>query len=238
MMVYMIATFINALAIILGSSIGLILRGKIHDHYEDVIFTALGLFTMVLGITMAQNECSGLYMVLSLVIGGLLGTWWKLEDRILVLGDIMRKCLPGRMGDKNFAMGFLDASVLFCVGAMTIVGAFKAGIEKDYQILLLKSVMDGFAAILMASVLGWGVMFSSISIIFTQGALTILAGWIAPYVHTEIINSVSAVGGVLILMIGFNLLKIKKIRTANFVPALILILAFSLADPWISVFQG
>ena len=115
-MVNMIATFINALAIIIGSSVGLALRGKIHDHYEDVIFTALGLFTLVLGISMAQGDCNGLYMVLSLVLGGLLGTWWKLEDRILLLGDLLRARLPERMGDKNFAMGFLDASVLFCVG--------------------------------------------------------------------------------------------------------------------------
>ncbi len=234
----MIATFINALTIILGSAIGLGLRGKIHDHYEDVIFTALGLFTLVLGLTMAQGECNALYMVFSLVLGGILGTWWKLEDRILSLGDIVRKLLPRRIGDNTFAAGFLDASVLFCVGAMTIVGAFQAGIDHDYQTLLVKSVLDGFAAILMASVLGWGVMFSALTIIVTQGSLTLLAVWIAPYVHDEIIEAVAVVGGVLIMMIGLNLLKIKKIRTANFIPALILILLFSYADPWLQVFRS
>lgn len=230
----MIATFINALAIILGSSIGLALRGKIHDHYKDVVFTALGLFTLLLGLNMAQSDCNGLYMVFSLVLGGLLGTWWKLEDRILSLGHFVRKFLPAHIGDKGFAAGFLDASVLFCVGAMTIVGAFKAGIEHDYQILLLKSVMDGFAAILMASVLGWGVLFSSITILVTQGSLTLLAVWVEPYIHEEIITMVSAVGGVLIMMIALNLLNIKKIKTANFIPALILIAVFAFADPWLS----
>ncbi len=234
----MIATIINALTIILGSSIGLALRGKIHDHYEDVIFTALGLFTLLLGIDMAQSECNALYMVFSLVLGGILGTWLKLEDRILVLGDLLKRKLPARMGDSTFAAGFLDASVLFCVGAMTIVGSFQAGIDHDYQTLLVKSVMDGFAAILLASVLGWGVLFSAVTILITQGSLTLLAVWVAPYVDEGMINGVSAVGGVLIMMIGLNLLKIKKIRTANFIPALILILLFVLAEPWISLFRG
>ena len=177
-------------------------------------------------------------MIFSLVLGGILGTWWKLEDRILVLGDFMKRKLPDRMGDSTFAAGFLDASVLFCVGAMTIVGSFQAGIEKDYQTILVKSVMDGFASILLASVLGWGVLFSSITILITQGSLTLLAVWVAPYVDDGMINAVSAVGGVLIMMIGVNLLKIKKIRTANFIPALILIILFVLAKPWISLFQG
>ena len=233
----MIVTIVNALTIILGSSIGLVLRGKIHDHYEDVVFTALGLFSLLMGIGMAQSACNSLYMIFSLVLGGILGTWWKLEDRILKAGDLLKAKLPARMGDGTFATGFLDASVLFCVGAMTIVGSFQAGIEKDYQTLLIKSVMDGFSSILLASVLGWGVMFAAITILLTQGSLTLLAARVAPYVGEDVINAVSAVGGVLIMMIGLNLLKIKKIRTANFIPALILILVFVFADPWLSVFR-
>jgi len=234
----MIAVLINALAVFFGASAGLFLKGKIHDHYEDVVYTAIGLFTLVLGVTMAQGDCNALYMVLSLVLGGLLGTWWKLEDRILKIGHWIRGKLPSRVGDKDFAVGFLDASVLFCVGAMTIVGSFKAGIEKDYQLILIKSVMDGCVSVLLAAVLGWGVLFSSVSVLVVQGALTLLAELIAPYVQMDIINAVSAVGGVLILMIGLNLMKLKKIRTANFIPSLFLVLFFSLADPWLSVITG
>jgi len=234
----MIATIINAFAVLIGSLIGLILKGKIHDKYEKTVFTALGIFIVVLGISMALKPCNSLYMVFSLVIGGLLGTWMQIEDRILNVGTWMKNKLPGPMREGQFAMGFLDASVLFCVGAMTILGSFKAGIEKDYQLLLLKSVMDGSIAILLASVMGWGVAFSMLSILIIQGSLTLMAGILAPFVEQAMIDAVSAVGGLLIVMIGINLLKLKKIPIANFIPAVVLILLFQLADPWLSRFTG
>jgi len=234
----MIATVINALAVLIGSLLGLILKGKIHDKYEQTVFNALGIFTLVLGIGMAQEPCNALYMVFALVLGGLLGTWIRIEDRVLSLGEWMKSKLPGSMGEGQFAMGFLDASVLFCVGAMTIVGSFKAGIDKDYQLLLLKSVMDGSVSVLLAAVLGWGVAFSAVSVLLVQGILTVLSGVVAPYVDQSMIDAVSAVGGLLVIMIGINLLKLKKIRTANFMPALILIILFQLADPWLHGFTG
>ncbi|MBI9017729.1 MAG: DUF554 domain-containing protein [Phycisphaerae bacterium] len=232
----MIATIINALAVLIGSFIGLFLKGKIHDKYETTVFNALGIFTLFIGISMAQNECNPLYMVLSLVIGGLLGTYLKIEDRILGFGGWMKTKLPGSMGQGQFAEGFLDATVLFCVGAMTIVGSFKAGIDKDYQLLYLKSVMDGSVAILLTAVMGWGVAFSAVSILIIQGALTLASGTVSPYVDQPMIDAVSAVGGLLIIMIGINLLKLKKIQTANFTPALILIILFQLANPWLARF--
>ncbi len=234
----MIATVINALAILLGALFGILLKGRIHDKYEQAVFSALGCFTLVLGITMAQEPCNPLYMVFSLVLGGLLGTALGLEDLVLNLGEWLKVRLPGRMGEGPFAMGFLDASVLFCVGAMTIVGAFQAGIDHDYQLLLLKSVMDGSVAVLLAAVMGWGVAFSALSILITQGSLTLLAELIAPWVQESMIQAVSAVGGILIIMIGINLLKLKKIRTANFIPSLVLIILFQAADPWLSRFTG
>jgi uncharacterized membrane protein YqgA involved in biofilm formation len=234
----MIATVINALAILFGALVGLALKGKIHDRYERNVFTALGIFTLVLGISMSQETCNALYMVFSLVLGGLLGTWLRLEDRILTLGHWMKNRLPSALGEGQFAMGFLDASVLFCVGAMVIVGSFKAGIEKDYQLLLLKSVMDGSIAILLAAVLGWGVAFSAFSVLIVQGGLTLLSTVVAPYADQAMIDAVSAVGGLLIMMIGINLLKLKEIKTANFIPAIVLIILFQLADPWLSRVTG
>jgi uncharacterized membrane protein YqgA involved in biofilm formation len=135
-------------------------------------------------------------------------------------------------------MGFLDATVLFCVGAMTIVGSFKAGIEKDYQLLFLKSVMDGSVSVLLAAVMGFGVAFSAVSILIIQGTLTIMSRVVAPYADQAMIDAVSAVGGVLIIMIGINLLGLKKIKTANFTPAIVLIVLFQLAAPWLSRFAG
>jgi uncharacterized membrane protein YqgA involved in biofilm formation len=234
----MIATIVNALAVLIGSSLGLVLRGRVHDQYEDTVFTALGIFTLVLGISMAQEPCNALYMVFSLVLGGLLGTWMRIEDRILSFGQWMKNRLPRSMGQGQFAMGFLDATVLFCVGAMTIVGSFKAGIEKDYQLLLLKSVMDGSISVLLAAVMGWGVAFSAVSILIVQGSLTLLSHVVASAADQAMIDAVSAVGGLLIVMIGINLLKLKKIKTANFTPAIILIVLFQLANPWLSRFTG
>jgi uncharacterized membrane protein YqgA involved in biofilm formation len=235
---FMIATIINALAVLFGSLVGLALKGRIHDQYEKTVFTALGIFTLVLGISMAQEPCNPLYMVFSLVLGGLLGTWMRIEARILSFGEWMKNKLPGSMGRGQFSMGFLDATVLFCVGAMTIFGSFKAGIEKDYQLLLLKSVMDGSVSIPLAAVMGWGVAFSALSILIVQGSLTLMSSVVAPYVEQAMIDAVSAVGGLLIIMIGINLLELKKIKTANFTPALVLIILFQLAAPWLSRFTG
>jgi uncharacterized membrane protein YqgA involved in biofilm formation len=234
----MIATVINALAVLIGSLVGLFLKGKIHDQYEKTVFTALGIFTLVLGFSMAQEPCNALYMVFSLVLGGLLGTWMRIEDRILSFGEWMKNKLPGSMGEGQFSMGFLDATVLFCVGAMTIVGSFKAGIEKDYELLLLKSVMDGSVSVPLAAVMGWGVAFSAVSILIVQGALTLMSSVVAPYADQAMLDAVSAVGGLLIIMIAINLLKLKKINTANFTPALVLIILFQLITPWLSQFTG
>lgn len=235
----MIATIINALAVLIGSLVGLFFKGKINDRYEKNVFNALGIFTLVIGFSMAQEPCNALYMLFSLVLGGLLGTWMQIEGRILKLGEWMKKSLPGSMGQGQFAMGFLDATILFCVGAMTIIGSFKAGIEKDYQLLLIKSVMDGSVAILFASVMGWGgVAFSAVSILIVQGSLTLMSSAVAPYVQQSMIDAVSAVGGLLLIMIGINLLKLKKIQVGNFTPALVLIILFQIANPWLSRFTG
>jgi uncharacterized membrane protein YqgA involved in biofilm formation len=234
----MIATVINALAVLIGFLVGLSLKGKIHDQYEKTVFTALGIFTLVLGFSMAQEPCNALYMVFSLVLGGLLGTWMRIEDRILSFGEWMKHKLPGSMGEGQFSMGFLDATVLFCVGAMTIVGSFKAGIEKDYELLLLKSVMDGSVSVPLAAVMGWGVAFSAVSILIVQGTLTLMSSVVAPYADPAMVDAVSAVGGLLIIMIAINLLNLKKIKTANFTPALVLIILFQLITPWLSQFTG
>jgi len=234
----MIATVINALAVLIGSLVGVALRGKIHEKYEKTIFNALGVFILVLGISMSQKPCSGLYMVLSLVLGGVLGTLMQIEERILGFGGWIQNKLPGSMGEGQFAMGFLDATVLFCVGAMAIVGSFKAGVDKDYQLLLLKSVLDGSISIFLAAVMGWGVAFSAFSILIVQGGLTVLSGAMAAYVGQGMIDAICAVGGLLIIMIGVNLLKLKEMKTANFIPALVLMILFELADPWLSRFAG
>ena len=138
-----------------------------------------------------------------------------------------------KLSQKNFAYAFLNASVLFCVGAMAIIGSFKAGIQKDYTIIFTKSVLDGFMSIGFAASMGVGTAFSCIAILLYQGALTLLSAFISPFVTDALITELSAVGGCMIMMIGLNLLEIKKIKTANYLPSMILVVIFVLLDPYI-----
>ena len=138
-----------------------------------------------------------------------------------------------KKSDKNFAYAFLNSSVLFCVGAMAIVGSFEAGVNHNYTTIITKSILDGFMAIGFAAALGVGTAFSALAILVYQGALTLLSMWIQPYVSELLINEVSAVGGALIIMIGINLLGLKKIKTANFLPALVIEILFVVFVPMI-----
>jgi uncharacterized membrane protein YqgA involved in biofilm formation len=218
----MIATVINCLAVVLGSVIGLVLTRKISRELEDVIYTSTGFITLVIGMKMAFSSGSVLILALSVIIGGLLGYWWNVEAGVLRLGDLLkRRFARGKAGEKNFGFAFLNASVLFCAGAMTLIGSFKAGTEGDYTLLLTKSVMDGFMSILMSAAMGLGVAFSALVILVYQGALTLLGSFVKPFVSESMLNELTGVGGVLVLMIGLNLLKLKTVKTANFLPAII-----------------
>ena len=173
-------------------------------------------------------------MALSVILGGMLGTYWRIEDGIMSFGDWLQKTfIRNPNGDSTFALGFLNASVLFCVGALTIVGAIKAGAEGDYDLILMKSVLDGFMAIMFSAAMGIGVMFSIITILIYQGGLTLLGGIIGPLIGEMGLAEISGTGGILILMIGFNLLKIKEIKTGNFLPALLIVLVFTSLDPYV-----
>ena len=225
----MIATFVNMATVLAGSLLGLWLHGRIRDRYEQTVLTAVGLFTLVLGMKMALEGRSVLVILVALVLGGLAGTAMRIEDRILGVGEAIKRRLPVGGDTGTFAQGFLDSSVLFCVGPMTVVGSLQAGMMGDYAVIFTKSTMDGFMAIILAGALGAGVVFSVITILLIQGGLTLLSSLLAPLLDEAILSEVSALGGLLILMIGLNLLGLKKIRTADFTPALILIVLFAWA---------
>ena len=231
----MIATIINAAAVVAGSFIGLLLNRRIGDRIRSVLYAGIGIVTLVIGMSMALQMQRVLYLALAVVIGGILGMWWGVEDGILRLGSWLRDRFARGAGGGEFAYGFLAASVLFCVGAMTIIGSFRAGVDGDYQLLLTKSVMDGFMAILLAASMGIGVAFSALVILVYQGGLTLLAAWISPWVSDLMLSEITAVGGALILMIGINLLELRHIKTADFIPAILVVIVFVLADPWIAL---
>ena len=222
----MIATVVNALAVLLGSLLGLLLHGRIRESFKAIVFIGAGLTTIVIGVQMALAGSRIVLLALSLIIGGILGEWWRIEDGILALGGALKKTFAKKETGRDFAYGFLDASVLFCVGAMTLIGSFKAGAEGDYALILTKSVLDGFMAIVLTAALGVGVAFSAIPILVYQGGLTLAAVWLKPLVSEALLKELSGVGGALVLMIGINLLGLAKLKTANFLPSLLLIVGF------------
>ncbi len=229
----MIATIINALAIVIGSIVGLVIRRGIQDRYQKIIYSAAGFTSLAVGIQMMLKTSHILAFATALIIGGLVGTRLDIEGAILRLGEKLKTRFAGKSEGSTFAAGFLSASVLYCAGAMAIVGAFKAGTEGDYSLILTKSVLDGFMSILFAGAMGVGVAFSAIPILVYQGGLTLLSVWIKPYVSEVMLAELTGIGGVLVLMIGFGLLDIRKFKTADFLPAMIVTILLVLAFPFI-----
>lgn len=236
----MLAVFVNCLAVIIGSLLGLVVAGRMTKKMEDVIQTGAGFITLVIGMQMAfkyENIC---FLTLAVIAGGIVGTIIDLDARVLSLGKLLERLVPKRNGEgqdtelassnKNFAYAFLNSSVLFCVGAMAILGSFKAGIEKDYSIIFTKSILDGFMAISFTAAMGIGTAFSAIAIFLYQGALTLLSVAVQPYVSDVMLAELTGSGGVLICMIGINLIGLKKIKTANYLPAVVFTVLFVLLE--------
>ena len=248
----MLAVFVNCFTVIVGGLIGVLFSSKIKESLSSTVQNAAGVITLVLGLEMAFQYESIICLSISLILGGLIGTALDIDGAIYKLGQFFEKIVDrkdkknnenadlvenatvsvastNQLSKKNdFAFGFLNASVLFCVGAMSIIGSFKAGIEKDYTIIFTKSILDGFMAIVFASSMGAGAIFSFITVFVYQGALTLLSTFIAPYVNDSLLNELSACGGAMIIMIGINLLKLKEIKTANFLPGLVLVVVYNL----------
>lgn len=237
----MLAVFVNCFTVIVGGLIGVLFSSKIKESLSSTVQNAAGVITLVLGLEMAFQYESIICLSISLILGGLIGTALDIDGAIYKLGQFFEKIVDkkgktsnevvttNQLAKKNdFAFGFLNASVLFCVGAMSIIGSFKAGIEKDYTIIFTKSILDGFMAIVFASSMGAGAIFSFVTILVYQGALTLLSTFIAPFVSDMLLNELSACGGAMIIMIGINLLRLKEIKTANFLPGLILVVVYNL----------
>lgn len=249
----MLAVFVNCGAVILGSIIGLLFSKKFTEELSGMIQTACGIISVVIGLQMAFKYDSIVFLALSLIIGAIIGYALDIDGAILRLGDWLEKMTVGRakknapateqqtteLAEKqgaskhNFAYAFLNSSVLFCVGAMSIVGSFKAGVEHDYTIIFTKSILDGFMAISFTAAMGIGTMFSIFMILIYQGGLTLLSGVLQPYVTDLIMTELSACGGAIIIMIGINLLGLKKIKTANYLPSLVIELLFVIFVPMI-----
>ncbi len=217
-------TIVNTIAIIAGSLLGLLFRGGIPEKYRITIMQALSLAVILIGIKMALKTEAILLVIFSLVIGSLIGEFVKIEGRLEKLGQFFETRFSKT--DNGLAKGFVVTSLIFCVGSMAIVGALESGLSGNHQTLFAKSALDGLSSIIFASSFGIGVLFSSVSVFLYQGFITLTATFIKPFLTGEVINQMSAVGGLLITAIGINLLEIKKIKVGNMLPAIFIPLVY------------
>ena len=218
----MIGTLINTAAILVGSLAGILLRKGLPQRLRETVMQGLGLCVLIIGVMGAIKTQDMMSMIMSVVIGGLIGAMVNIEKRLDQLGLKMQKLLAGNhdTGDNSFAKGFVTASLVYCVGAMAIVGSLESGLKGDNSTLIAKSALDGISSIVFASTMGPGVAMSALAVFLYQGSISLLAQWAAPLFTEPLIAQMSAVGGLLIIGIGLNILFDKHLSVGNLLPAI------------------
>jgi len=209
----------------MGSIIGIVFRNKIREHYIATVISALALVTVVIGIISAIATKDILCVIICLALGTMIGELLRINDRIEGAGDFIKsKLLKGKLVEGRFTEGFVSACILFCVGSMTIMGSFEAGINKNYDIIFAKSALDFVSSMMFGAAMGIGVPFSALFILVFQGGLTLLAGLVSPYLSQTVVTEMSAVGGAILIGMGINMLELsdKRITVANMLPAIFL----------------
>ena len=212
-------TLVNTGAVVAGSLLGVMIGKRLPDRVKTIVMQALGLSVVLIGLQMALSGTRPLLVIGSLLLGAVTGELMDVEGRIAAVGEWLKRRVQSE--STTFVQGFVTASVLYCTGAMVIVGSIRDGTVGDPSILYVKSLLDGVASIAFASSLGSGVAFSALSVFVVQGSITLLASKLAFLQGLGVIEAVTATGGLLILGIGINILEIKQIRVGNLVPALV-----------------
>jgi len=222
-----IGTLINVAAVIGGSLLGLLIQQFFTEGLEHIVFQALGLGTILIGLKMALRLPEGymLIAIFSLLLGGIFGELIQLDDIIKGLSENL-KSISGS-SESNFSEGLITAFLLFCIGSMTIVGSLEEGLNQNRELLVVKSTLDGFSSIALSATLGIGVIFSVIPLLIFQGGLTLSAQRLNPIFDKTTTDVLSAVGGILILGISINLLKLGKVNLENLLPALLFCIVLS-----------
>ena len=223
----MTGTFINVAAVLIGGAFGLLFGARLPERVRQTVIAGLGLFVAAIGVQMAIKMKQPLIVLGGLLIGGILGEWWRIEDGLRRLGAWLEmRFTTGSSEEKSsrFIRGFLTASLVYCIGPLAILGSIQDGLTGDYSLLAIKSVLDGFASLAFASSLGVGVLFSSLVILVYQGSLSLLAAQAQAVITPAMTNEMTAVGGILLVGIAISsLLEIKPIRVGNFLPALVIV---------------
>lgn len=218
----MLGTLINVGTVAIGSLIGIGLGNQLPRKIVDIVFQALGLFTLFIGVFMGFKTGNPLILVLSLILGGVLGEVVSLEKHTESLASKFKSKKKDQAGSERFTQGLVTAFMIFCVGSLTILGCIEEGLTGKRDLLITKSIMDFFSSMALASAFGRGVLFSVVPLLIYQGALTLGAEQLEGVMSQNMQNEMVAVGGLMLMGLGLNILEIKKIRVINFLPALIL----------------
>lgn len=219
----MIGTLINVATILLGSLVGLLLRRGIPERLRNAVMQGLGLCVILIGVSGALKTADTMCVILSIVIGGLIGSAVNIEKRLDQLGQLADRKLGG---GGSFSKGFVTASLVFCVGAMAIVGALDSGLNGNHTTLIAKAALDGVSSIFFASALGPSVALSAVAVLVYQGAISLFAGALQPLLTDAIITEMGAVGGLLIVGIGLNMIYDKRLSVGNLLPAIFIPMAY------------
>lgn len=222
----MLGVFVNVGTVLLGSTIGLIFKKGISAKYTDAVMVGIGLCTLLIGIQgMADGMLEGqnvLVTIISMVLGAIAGTAINIDKKLNGAGDFLSKKFKSKASDKNsFAQGFVTASLVFCVGSMTIVGSLESGLEGNHTTIFTKSLLDLFSSMMLSASLGAGVIFSALFVFIFQGGLVLASGLLAPVLSDGAIAEITSVGALLIFALGINLTGIGKFKVANYLPAIV-----------------
>ena len=225
----MIGTIVNVAAIIVGSLAGFLVKGRLPERFQNIVMQGISLAVLIIGLQMAfsvESTKGTLVVIFSLVIGGIIGEILRVESRLEGFGELIQK----RFGsdDGLFVQGFVQSSLIYCVGAMAIMGAIQDGLNNDPSILFTKSLLDGTASVAFSATFGIGVLFSSIPVLLYQGSITLLASWAQKILNQDVVAMMTATGGLLIMAIGLNMLLSAEIKIGNLLPSIFVAIAIAL----------
>jgi uncharacterized membrane protein YqgA involved in biofilm formation len=216
-----LGTIVNVVAVLVGTAVGLRIGGRLPERLRTTVLDAIGLLTICVGVAGFLETRNAVFVVFALVIGTLLGELLDIEGRLDAVGERLKR-RASREGDDRFVLGFVTASLTFCVGALTIVGSLRDGISGDNQLLIVKSALDGVVAVVYSAAFGWGVAFSALTVLVVQGGFTLLGVFAGDaFLTTRMVAELEATGGVLIAGIGLRLLELRPVRVASMLPALV-----------------
>lgn len=223
----MLGTIVNSLMIILGSLIGLFIKGKVNEKLSSTIMNGLALCVIYIGISGALKGNNTIVMIISIAIGGLIGEIIDIDLKLENLGKGIEKRISNKKDNVSISEGFVTSTLLFCIGAMAIVGSIESGLNHNHNTLFAKSILDGISSIIFSSTLGIGVILSSISVFLYQGSITLAAGTLSYILNDAAITNMTAVGSLLIIGLGLNVLGVTKIKVSNLLPSIIIAIILS-----------